>query len=306
MRIKRKEQNQMRRSLDLAREIQQSLLPSSVPEVAGLDIAGQSIYREKTGGDYYDFLNFEKGSSKRVDIIIGDVAGHGLPSALLMITARALIRLRSSLPGSISDIVTDVNHHLSKDTGESGRFMTLFYLSIDLVNKSIKWVRAGHEPAILYNPHDDSFQKLIGPGIPLGVDQAGQFEECQEMGLAKGQIIVLNTDGIRETRNSRDEMFGNDSICEIIRQKKDAVAHEIMNSILEERYNFQSNSNPEDDFTIVVIKVNGDLYRSKMIPQDFMRKIPNTPLKTIESLTRIIKRRQKNLFKFLRLQEKRR
>lgn len=306
MRIKRKEQNQMRRSLDLAREVQQSLLPSSVPEVAGLDIAGKSIYCEKTGGDYYDFLNFKNGSSKRVDIIIGDVAGHGLPSALLMITARALIRLRSSLPGSISDIVTDVNHHLSKDTGESGRFMTLFYLSIDLVNKSIKWVRAGHEPAILYNPYDDSFQELIGPGIPLGVDQAGQFEECQKMGLAKGQIIVLNTDGIRETRNSRDEMFGNDSICEIIRQKKDAMANEIMNSILEERYNFQSNSNPEDDFTIVVIKVNDDLYRNKMIPQDFMRKIPNTPLKTIESLTRIIKKRQKNLFKFVRLQERRR
>jgi len=306
MRIKRKEQNQMRRSLDLAREVQQSLLPSSVPEVAGLDIAGKSIYREKTGGDYYDFLNFKNGSSKRVDIIIGDVAGHGLPSALLMITARALIRLRSSLPGSISDIVTDVNHHLSEDTGESGRFMTLFYLSIDLVNKSIKWVRAGHDPAILYNPYDDSFQELIGPGIPLGVDQAGQFVECQKMGLAKGQIIVLNTDGIRETRNSRDEMFGNDSICEIIRQKKDATANEIMNSILEERYNFQSNSNPEDDFTIVVIKVNDDLYRSKMILQDFMRKIPNTPLKTIESLTRKIKRRQKNLFKFVRLQERRR
>ena len=306
MRIKRKEQNQMRRSLDLAREVQQSLLPSSVPEVAGLDIAGKSIYREKTGGDYYDFLNFKNGSSKRVDIIIGDVAGHGLPSALLMITARALIRLRSSLPGSISDIVTDVNHHLSQDTGESGRFMTLFYLSIDLVNKSIKWVRAGHDPAILYNPYDDSFQELIGPGIPLGVDQAGQFVECQKMGLAKGQIIVLNTDGIRETRNSRDEMFGNDSICEIIRQKKDATANEIMNSILEERYNFQSNSNPEDDFTIVVIKVNDDLYRSKMILQDFMRKIPNTPLKTIESLTRKIKMRQKNLFKFMRLQERRR
>jgi sigma-B regulation protein RsbU (phosphoserine phosphatase) len=186
MRIKRREQNQMRRSLDLAREVQQSLLPSSVPEVAGLDIAGKSIYREKTGGDYYDFLNFKNGSSKRVDIIIGDVAGHGLPSALLMITARALIRLRSSLPGSISDIVTDVNHHLSQDTGESGRFMTLFYLSIDLVNKSIKWVRAGHDPAILYNPYDDSFQELIGPGIPLGVDQAGQFVECQKMGLAKG------------------------------------------------------------------------------------------------------------------------
>ena len=306
MRIKRKEQNQMRRSLDLAREVQQSLLPSSVPEVAGLDIAGKSIYREKTGGDYYDFLNFKNGSSKRVDIIIGDVAGHGLPSALLMITARALIRLRSSLPGSISDIVTDVNHHLSQDTGKSGRFMTLFYLSIDLVNKSIKWVRAGHEPAILYNPYDDSFQELIGPGIPLGVDQAGRFEECRKMGLAKGQIIVLNTDGIRETRNSRDEMFGNDSICEIIRQKKDAMANEIMNSILEERYNFQSNSNPEDDFTIVVIKVNDDLYRSKMIPQDFIRKITNTPLKTIESLTRIIKSRQKNLFKFVRLQERRR
>jgi sigma-B regulation protein RsbU (phosphoserine phosphatase) len=305
MRIKLKEQKQMRRSLDLAREVQQSLLPSSVPEVSGLDIAGKSIYCEKTGGDYYDFLNFRNGRSNKVDVIIGDVAGHGLPSALLMTTARALIRLRSSLPGSISDIVTDVNRHLSKDTGESGRFMTLFYLSIDLINKSLKWVRAGHEPAIFYNPADNSFQELIGSGIPLGVDESWQFEECQKIGLAKGQIIVLNTDGIRETRNSRNEMFGNDSICEIIRQKKDAVAYEIMNSILNERNNFQCNSNPEDDFTIVVIKVKDDLYRKKMIPQGFMRKISNAPLKSVESLLRIIKRRQKNFFKLVNLQERR-
>jgi len=279
MRIKLKEQKQMRRSLDLAREVQQSLLPSSVPEVSGLDIAGKSIYCEKTGGDYYDFLNFRNGRSNKVDVIIGDVAGHGLPSALLMTTARALIRLRSSLPGSISDIVTDVNRHLSNDTGESGRFMTLFYLSIDLVKKSLKWVRAGHEPAILYDPADNSFQELFGPGIPLGVDESWQFEECQKMDLAKGQIIALNTDGIRETRNSRNEMFGNDSICEIIRQKKDAGANEIMNSILKERNNFQSNSNAEDDFTIVVIKVKDDLYSKKMIPRAFISKISDTALK---------------------------
>ena len=88
-------------------------------------------------------------------------------------------------------------------------------------------------------------------------------------------------------------------------KKKDAMANEIMNSILNERNNFQCNSNPEDDFTIVVIKVKDDLYSKKMIPQGFMRKISNAPLKSIESLTRIIKRRQKNFFKLVNLQERR-
>ncbi len=278
MRIIPKEQKQMRQSLDLAREVQQSLLPASVPEISGLDIAGKSIYCEKTGGDYYDFLNFRNGRSNKVDVIIGDVAGHGLPSALLMTTARALVRLRSSLPGSISDIVTDANRYLSHDTGESGRFMTLFYLSIDVINKDLKWVRAGREPAIFHGPAYDSFQELLGTGIPIGIDEAWRFEQYQKTGLANGQIIVLNTDGIRETRNSNNEMFGNDSICEIIRQKKGAGANEIMNSILKKRNNLQCNSNPEDDFTIVVIKVKDDLCHKKMILQGFMRKISDITL----------------------------
>lgn len=278
MRIIPKEQKQMRQSLDLAREVQQSLLPASVPEISGLDIAGKSIYCEKTGGDYYDFLNFRNVRSNKVDVIIGDVAGHGLPSALLMTTARALVRLRSSLPGSISDIVTDANRYLSHDTGESGRFMTLFYLSIDVINKDLKWVRAGREPAIFHGPAYDSFQELLGTGIPIGIDEAWRFEQYQKTGLANGQIIVLNTDGIRETRNSNNEMFGNDSICEIIRQKKGAGANEIMNSILKKRNNLQCNSNPEDDFTIVVIKVKDDLCHKKMILQGFMRKISDITL----------------------------
>lgn len=257
--IKLQSQCRMRRSLELAREVQQSLLPSSVPKVSGLDIAGKSIYCEKTGGDYYDFLNFQNGISKKVDVVVGDVVGHGMPSALLMTTARALIRLRSSLPGKISDVITDVNRHLTRDIGESGRFMTLFYLSIDLVGKKLRWVRAGHEPAIFYDPVKNSFEKLIGHGIPLGVDEYWKYEECQKRCLAKGQIFLLSTDGIKESRNYKNEMFGNDSLYKIIRQNEFATANEIMNSILNSLNSFKKSSNHEDDLTIVVIKVSEDL-----------------------------------------------
>ena len=259
-----KERDQMRRSLDLAREVQQSLMPKTDPQVFGLDIAGKSIYCEKTGGDYYDYLNIDAQASKKISVVVGDVCGHGLPSALLMTTARALIRQRSALGGTIAEIVSDVNRQLVLDVAESGSFMTLFYLTADLVNQRVNWVRAGHEPAIFYDPASNKFEELRGKGPVLGVDGAYRFDQNEKVGLAKGQIILVGTDGIWEPHNSKGEMLGKETVCKIIRQYASAGATEILNAIVDFRQRFLNGAQAEDDATLVVIKIDENLRESKM------------------------------------------
>ena len=250
-----KERNQMRRSLDLAREVQQSLMPKTDPKVPGLDIAGKSIYCEKTGGDYFDYLNLDEQESGKISVVVGDVCGHGLPSAMLMTTARALIRQRTAMDGTIADIVSDVNRQLVLDVDESCSFMTLLYITVDSANRSLNWVRAGHEPAIFYDPSNDAFEELVGSGSALGMNGASRFEENEKAGLKRGQIVVVGTDGIWETHNSSGEMLGKDAVCEIIRHHASAGANEILNAIIDFQQCFLNGIPPEDDVTLVVIKI---------------------------------------------------
>jgi sigma-B regulation protein RsbU (phosphoserine phosphatase) len=116
-----RERDRMRHSLDLAREVQQNLLPKSAPKIQGLDIAGVSIYCERTGGDYFDYLPIDEHGLGKIGVVVGDVSGHGIPSALLMTTARALIRKNAALSDSIANIISDVNQQLWLDVKESGR-----------------------------------------------------------------------------------------------------------------------------------------------------------------------------------------
>ena len=207
-----KERYEMRRSLNLAREVQQNLLPRDNPAVKGLDIAGKSIYCDETGGDYYDFLGNEDSDDGKFAIVIGDVSEHGIPSALLMATARAFIRQRSALSGDISRVVSDVNRQLTQDVEDSGRFMTLFYLLIDINREHLQWVRAGHDAAILYDPAADQFEELDGEGIALGISQDWPYQAYERDGLSSGQIIMLSTDGLWEAQNRNGEMFGKQAI----------------------------------------------------------------------------------------------
>ena len=190
---------------------------------------------------------------------IGDVSGHGIPAALLMTTVRSSLRQRLSLPGSIAQIIIDVNRHLVRDVEDSGQFMTLFYLTIDRTNRNLKWVRAGHEPGIFYDPATDIFEDLKGSGIALGVSEDWQYEANERMGLAKGQIIVLSTDGVWEAHNLNGEIFGKERLYEIIRQNAPNKAEKIIEAVIAAVSQFQNDSGSEDDITLVVIKIDGDL-----------------------------------------------
>jgi len=250
-----KQRDQMRQSLEFAMEVQQNLLPKEIPHIEGLDIAGKSIYCDETGGDYFDFIEFSDAETKKIGIVIGDVSGHGISSALLMASARAFLRQRTALPGSISEVISDINRQLTRDVTESGNFMSMFYMTIDKTNRNLTWVRAGHDPAIFYDPKTDSLAELKGIGISLGVDENWHFEENVKQHLNHGQIILLGTDGLWEARNPRGEMFGKNTIYSIIRENSNLDANSILNMITASLTTFQDNFKAEDDVTLVVIKI---------------------------------------------------
>lgn len=249
------ERDRIQHSLYLAQEVQQTLLPRKNPQVEGLDIAATIVYCDETGGDYYDFLDTAKSSPGNFTVAVGDVSGHGIPSALMMATARAFLRQRAMMPGTPAEIVTDVNRQMTRDFQESGGFMTLFYLMIDSANRHLCWVRAGHDPAIFYDPQTDAFEELRGAGIILGVDISGRYEQFEKAGLNQGQIIVLGSDGLWEARNPAGKMFGKAPLHQIIRRSPDATAREILTTCFNTFNVFLADRAPEDDVTLVVIKI---------------------------------------------------
>lgn len=244
-----------KKALTLAGEVQRSLLPHQAPQVNGLDVAGRNISCDEIGGDYFDFLWRAGTPESPLTIVVGDITGHGVDSALLMTTARAFLRMRAAQPGTIVDIVSAMNHHLAEDVYETGRFMTLFYLTINEYRDRIEWVRAGHDPALIYDPKQDRFEELKGPGLALGVDEKFAFQSSRKDGLKKGQVIIVGTDGIWEERNKAGEMFGKHRLQEIIRRKAACSAETILDTVFREHARFTRGARTEDDITLVIIKL---------------------------------------------------
>ena len=246
-----------KKALMLAGEVQKSMLPSEMPRVRGLDIAGRNVSCDEIGGDYYDFIWRRDSTKGMFSIVVGDISGHGVDSALLMTTARAFLRMRASQPGTISEIVTAMNNHLAQDTLDTGKFMTLFCLTIDPERQCLDWVRAGHDPALIYSPEQDEFEELKGIGIALGVSDGFKYAENHKTGLRNGQIIAIGTDGIWEAFNRDGEMFGKARYQDIIKKNADKSAEEILNAVYHELSEFTLGKKSEDDITLVIAKVNG-------------------------------------------------
>jgi serine phosphatase RsbU (regulator of sigma subunit) len=247
------ERERMRQALLMAEEVQRNLLPAAPPCVKHLDIAGASIYCNAIGGDYYDYIEGPQGSGT-VRIALGDVCGHGTAAALLMASSRALLRSRSLQPGPIEQVIGDVNREISLDMKETGRFITLFFVEIHAETRQLRWVRAGHDAAILYHPATDIFENLAGPGAALGVDADQSYTAQSKNGLTDGQILVVGTDGIWEARNTSGEMFGKDRLYGILRRHAGGSAQQIADSVVEHLRQFLGGSSFEDDVTLVVVK----------------------------------------------------
>ena len=246
---------QHKKALELAGEVQRGLLPDRPPIVPGVEIAGRNIPCDEVGGDYFDYLWDENSGENRLSIVVGDITGHGVDAALLMSSARAFLRMRASHIGTPLEIVTAMNQHLTTDLSESGRFMTLFYLALDRQSEQLEWIRAGHDPALIYDPEEDSFEELMGPGLALGVVEDFEYEPQRRNGLKPGQVIVIGTDGIWESCNPSGEMFGRQRLMEIVRETAAQDANMILEKVFQEHADFSDGLKSEDDLTLVVVKI---------------------------------------------------
>lgn len=248
------ERMKLKVDLSLAQEVQQNLLPKDSPELPGLDVAGASFFCEETGGDYYDF-SFPTGSSAVCDVTVGDVTGHGVPAALLMATGRALLRGRGDHESDIAQLVSAVNDLLCQDTTGSGRFLTLFYLRLLGGGQPLRFVRAGHDPAILYDPATDSFSELRGGGgIPLGVKAGYNYVAYDHPPLEPGQVLFLGTDGIWEANDPNGALLGKDRLRQVLRENASRGASAIVEAVAHAVATWQGGNVQLDDITMVVIR----------------------------------------------------
>lgn len=244
---------QMKEAINVAREVQQNLLPKAGFRATGVEAAGQTLYCDETGGDYFDIIEFPE-NDRKVGVAVGDVVGHGIGAALLMTTVRALLRCRLAQPGRLNRIMADVNRLLCRDTSISGSFITLFYLEVDRLQNTLCWVRAGHDPALVYSSVTRRFSELKGQGVALGVDANLAFL-YNEIPLAKEeQLIWIGSDGAWEVENGDGEQFGKDRIKQLLAANSTLPADQIIQAVVREITAFRGDSPQNDDITLAVVK----------------------------------------------------
>jgi phosphoserine phosphatase RsbU/P len=133
--------------------------------------------------------------------------------------------------------------------------MTLFFLSLQVRDQRIQWVRAGHDPAILYDPVTERIETLWGSGLALGLDKSVVYASMEKNGIAPGQVIAIGTDGIWEARNARGEMYGKQRLKDILTHNAHLTADIIVQAALDDLQQFTQGTMPEDDKTLVVVKI---------------------------------------------------
>ena len=239
-------------SLKLAEEVQQNLLPDASPYLKGFDISGTSVYCDQTGGDYYDYFLLPNNS---IGIVVADAVGHGVGAAMLMTSVRAFMTSAIMRYQSASELLNEVNFYISNDCAKSGRFTTMFFMEINPDNKTLSWVRAGHEPPLVYHGASKSFSELQAGGLVLGVDSSYQYQENLTDNLTGGDIVLIGTDGISEATNADGEFFGKERIKDCLTQLAHKPANHIQSELLAALAEFSAGKKQEDDITLVLIKL---------------------------------------------------
>ncbi len=244
------EKQRIQQGLFIARDIQRALLPAGPLEVPGLDVFGISAGCEETSGDYFDYIRLGEG---RVGLVVGDVAGHGIGAAMFMATARAL--LRAFLYANSDPAVTlgNLNDFLSEDM-ETGRFMTLFYGDLDVASRTVTYVRAGHNPPLLYRRASDTFEELEAPGVALGMVRGFRYKASDPVALRTGDILFLYTDGIVETMNAQKEQFGIERAAELVRRHRDRSSRDLCDILRREVDEFSGHAPQQDDLTMILAR----------------------------------------------------
>ncbi|MBI5207770.1 MAG: SpoIIE family protein phosphatase [Candidatus Firestonebacteria bacterium] len=233
--------------MKIAYQTQKSLLPNKSPEIANYDISGFNTPAKDTGGDYYDFIELDKG---KLALAIGDITGKGLPAALLMTTARAYIRALSSLNTSIKETIEKVNKAMCADT-ESDKFLTLFYGVLNTQDNTFSFTNAGHDAPFWF--HGEAVDTLITNNLFLGSFPGIPYNE-KKIQINKGDIIALYTDGVVEARNEKNELFGEDRFIQLIKENNHLSSQQLIEKTYQEVKKFIGKCSQQDDITLIIVK----------------------------------------------------
>jgi sigma-B regulation protein RsbU (phosphoserine phosphatase) len=237
----------MASELEQAAEIQRQFLPAAAPSVPGLDLAGYNAACRTVGGDYYDFFPYP---DNRVCVVIGDVAGKGMPAALMMTSLQAKVQALAENPGDPAAIVARLNRSLAA-TCPRNRFVTFFFSIIDAATGDIAFCNAGHNPPLLVRA-DGRVERLEGGGPVLGILPAMTYtgQQCR---MDRGDLLVLYSDGVTEAANLEGEEF-EDRLPQLAVQVHDRTAAEIVQAIHEAVRDWIAGQPPADDVTVVVAR----------------------------------------------------
>jgi serine phosphatase RsbU (regulator of sigma subunit) len=242
--------DQVKHDLDIARSIQQELLPASAPKLEDFEIAGWNQPADQTGGDYFDWQSLPDG---RIAISLGDATGHGIGPALVSTSCRAYARASLLASGGKNGLLGRLNKLLAEDLS-ANRFVTFAVAFLDAANANVKILSAGHGPILWYKHASDQIENLEAQGIPLGMIAAVEYSEANEAQLAPGDMLALVTDGFYEWANPEGEEFGMKRLEAVIRESRDDASEAVIERLRASVMNFCRGTKQQDDLTAVIIR----------------------------------------------------
>ena len=244
------EMHRIEQELSLASQIQFQLLPQQCPKMEGFQIAGTCLFsRYGIGGDFYDLIPI---SEQHLGIVIADVIGKGIPSAILMSETRAALRAQVNNIHHPDEIIERVNQTLHRDTRPT-EFVTMFYARLDTKRKSLRCTNAGHNPPIRVRNGELTLLEKGGP--ILGFIEDAEYED-ERIDLMPGDIVFLYTDGVTEARNpDSQEMFGVEQLHQVVIDNAGLAAQDIIEQVLDAVHKFVKGEPLDDDITMLVLKV---------------------------------------------------
>ena len=239
--------------VELAAQVQRLFLPVGKPAIAGLQIAGMMQPARGVSGDYYDYIPIDAHS---IQIVIADVAGKGVPAALLMSATAAAMQLEANHDRDMLEIVGRLNAGIhSVSDGE--RYVTLLLAEIDARKQTLHYVNCGHNPALLFRAKKDTLTRLNSACPPIGIS-AEEICETASANLSVGDVLVFYTDGVTEAQNQLGEEFGMERLSAAVRRGSSLSAEALMNDIFSSAADFCGTAGFNDDVTILVVKCDFD------------------------------------------------
>jgi len=249
-----KEQERLKRELEIAREVQRKLLPAKMPKVDGFQFDGICQSAFEVGGDYFDFFDL---GNNRIAIVIADVSGKGTAASFYMAELKGMMLQLTSSYLSPKNLMMDLNRKLYGNIDRS-MFVTMTYAVVDIASKQITFSRAGHN-SLLKIGVNGNHQFLTPSGIGLGLESGKVFEEKLEeisFDLNSNETLVFYTDGITEAMNPQMDEFGEERLLQTIQAEKNGDVVQIRQHLLESLDEFLAGAPPNDDITMVLVKRN--------------------------------------------------